>query len=511
MNYTADDTFHGIFWLAARAVRIANVAVWDPNTGYIYGPHQWHNDLQGRYELHPVVRRIVKDGVRPINWQLLLLEWPHVSEDDCMQIAYTRDDRKGDDNVQTRTSIGKYLSRHWPHVPDHVRRDWGEAYGTHKFEIWDTKEKIICGIELGPQSCMKSSYGNIPFEDSDNHSLCTWFAGNTDTSVPWSYHPYIVYAPEYGWRMAVRLDPGKPDIVLGRGLVNVNQMAFVRTYKRGEYDHSNSGTDERLESWLKGQGYHRASCWDDGLKLRKLSHPTDESAPFMVPYLDGSTQKVEARHDYLVIDCDGDYQCTNTDGSPEDNSNDAMGDCDDCGETVYESDEDRIWAGPYNDQLIGGSCGCCNNYTHVRGNVGGRALSYYVHNDNVVEVRDRNYDAENLPDYICELHDGEFEHEDYCVWVESQSAYYAHDDVVRCETDDEYYVEDDDALVEIDNKWYRKDDDNVVKCYDDEYRMKDDCWVSPAGNWHSADYNPIEVEAGQYSADELREIADNNE
>lgn len=313
----------------------------------------WWVRITEQFKLHPVVQKIIEQGVRPVDWHQLLLEWPHVSVDDETQIAYTRNEEAGRDFLengskrQTRTSIGKYLARHWPHVPDHTRRDWAGTFTPAMYEIWDTKEQIIAGVELGPQSCMKSSYGSIPFTSSDNELLMLWHKGSLTTgAVPWDKHPYSVYDPKLGWRMAVRLDKGQPDIVMGRALLHDEHKCFVRSYRRGEEPGSYSHTDEKLEAWLREAGYKKHSEWPYGVRFLKMDHP---HAGLMMPYIDGDEKRVEERDGFMVLTGDGN-ECDNTDGSFD--GRETLGECDDCGATVYEDEDDRIWAG-----RSGGRCG----------------------------------------------------------------------------------------------------------------------------------------------------------
>ena len=506
-----DRSFPTIWAQAARAINRANRYQYFVETDtYAYGPHKWWLSITHAFDLHPVVAHIVgTEMIRPIDWQLLMLEWPHVSTDDDSQIAYTRNEAAGRDFIdngshrQTRTSIGKYLARHWPHVPDHVRRDWAGRHAASVCEIWDTKEGIISGVELGPRSCMKSTYGSIPFSTSDSAMIVQYRAGNCESNdVPWHYHPYSVYDPALGWRMAVRLEKGKPDLVLGRALVHTEQKTFVRSYLRGETESSTSYTDEKLEAWLREQGYNKADGWVFGTKFAKVEHPNQGG--YMMPYIDGGYRNCEDDGNYIVLVSRGGYCCDNTDGTFD--NREAMGECEDCGETVYEEDDDRIWTGRHEDRLIGGACGCANNYRWAEGYRG----EYYVHEDDVIVVGRTNYDSRSLPECIRELHDGEYAHEDDCVYIENCDAYYLYDDCVRCETDDDYYVNDDDEIVEIDGKYYRKDDDEVVKCADDEYRMRDECWqCAYSEEWYPDEDDCVEVAEGKYHPDSLREMADN--
>ncbi len=472
MNY--DIHFQHIWNLAASAIRhttrLARLGV----TGT--EPRQWWIDLADKYRLHPVIMRIIKEGVRPMDWQQLLLEWPHVSTEDETQIAYTRDEAKGKADVQTRTSIGKYLSRHWPHVPDHERRDWAGTFTPAKYEMRDTMEGIICGIEFGPQSCMKSSHGGIPFNDVNHEQLVCW---QTDKSVnvPWHRHPYSVYDPKLGWRMAVRIDPGRPDIVMGRALVFVDDdndsKVFVRSYQRNSAgDHCNSGSDEKLETWLRDQGVCKQSEWDDGTPVKHMQHPNGDN--IMMPYLDGGTQNATLRNGYVEIESDGDLDCTNTDGTAGEEEG-SIGDCEDCGTTVREGD-DYMHAEYHEDRLV---CDCCrSDYTYVEGGRGAR--EYYVRDEQAIEVSGNWYDSENLPDSIVGLHDGEYAHQDDVVYIESCEAY--------------YLAEDEDVCITADGEWQLRED--CVKCDDGEWRLTDDC-VEVDGEWYEEGTEPDEEDETQ--------------
>lgn len=482
-----DNNFYSVWNDAASAIRLTN------NKYYIYPlppPRAWHRDLQSAFKLHPVVENIVRQGVRPVDWHQLLLEWPHVSEDDKMMLAYTRDDRKGETNVQTKTSVGKYLSRHWPHVPDNIRRDWASLHTPDRFEIWATKEEIIRGIEIGPVSCMRSSQGNVPFGSNAHSKMLAYFKGDNTVSVPWNDHPYACYAPEYGWRMAVRIDPGKPDIVMGRALVldlGANPKCFVRSYKRhADGDNGYSYSDEALEAWLFKQGYEKHGAWPDGALMAAIEHP--HHSGYMAPYLDGEVQTVDISSccgkDVLVIQENGPHACDNTDGMMgEDNGRgEHIGTCDCCGCDVYEEDDGRLWAGYHEEDPI---CpGCADEYTYVTGESRrGGTVSYYVHSDNAVTVDCEYYDEDNLPDYIVQLHDGDYAHRDNTVYLEDSGEYYLHYD------------------------------EDIVYCEDDEYRLRENCWrCASSGEWYSDSVDCVEVDGETYHPDnapEIEEIEEN--
>ena len=418
----------------------------------------WFRKLTAQYDLHPVVEMIISKGIRPAQWQRLLLEWPHISTEDEEQIAYTRDEKKGEANVQTRTSIGKYLARHWPHVPDHIRRDWAGTYSADKFAIWDTKEQIICGIETGPRSCMKSENGNIPFTSTDNQKLMCYLEGTVGAeTVRWNKHPYAVYAPELGWRMAVRTNPNEKNVVLGRAIVHEPTKCFVRTYARNESGGSYSSSDEKLAYWLTQEGYEDRDSWPNGVKFARLEHP---DGGLMMPYLDGSNQRVEIERDYIVKTRSG-IECSKTDGSISEGDP-----CEDCGD--YMDDDERVCVGRGEDRVVCENC-CTNNYTFVRGRGGrwGNYREYYVDNDSAVsDGNGTYYDAENLPESVVMGYDGD--------------------------------VLDIDEAVCVDGDYLHCDDERVVLRSDDEYAWRDNCWEDADGKWHDNGVESVETPDGTF-------------
>jgi hypothetical protein len=81
----------------------------------------WFHREKRSAPMHPAIREAVYQAP-PADWHLLVLEWPHGSDSDPSRIAYTRSDAHGEADRQTVTSVGKYLARHFPTMPDHDLR-----------------------------------------------------------------------------------------------------------------------------------------------------------------------------------------------------------------------------------------------------------------------------------------------------------------------------------------------------------------------------------------------------
>jgi hypothetical protein len=423
----------------------------------------WFHREVGSHLLHPSVQRLLGDDHRPRNWHQLLLEWPHVAQSDRARLAYTRDERAGEENRQTLTSVGKYLNRHFD-LPDHVIRDAVAQYigGTDTYKILRTVDEMVHAVNNGPHSCMCWSQRDF-LRCSDGEYR----------------HPYAAYDPEYGWHMAVRVSPSGE--IVGRALLNTyyGENYWVRSFGKQEGS-SYSYTDEKLEVWLKDQGYVRHHSWHDSAQLAHI--PTRYG--FLAPYLDGDTRNATLTYkDELYIDEDGDYELRNTDGTAEQQGRFT---CPDCG---ARCDEEDIQCVGYNgDHTVCSDC-CSNDYTYVHGRRGGE---YYVPNDDAVEVDGDWYDCNYLEDNnIVELANGDYTHSD---------------NAVRCDDDDEWYHVDDPDMIfcEYDDKYHHID--NCVDTEDEGWVHGDDAWQCYASDkYYSDNTDHVLIDGCMYHPDHAPE------
>ena len=116
-NTTADPTYNGqtmfrIMESASSAVRRLRdtyvrkyrMAPTEQENDYWMAKieeRQWYAREVERYPLHPVIEPAVMLA-RPRDWQLLLLEHPHIAQGDRTRIAYTQSIDKGKDRKSTR-------------------------------------------------------------------------------------------------------------------------------------------------------------------------------------------------------------------------------------------------------------------------------------------------------------------------------------------------------------------------------------------------------------------------
>lgn len=433
----------------------------------------WYMSLRRRFQIHPAVYDAMRLA-RPYDWHQLVLEYPHRSETDPHRLAYTRDERAGEDDRQTVTTVGKYLMRHFP-LRDNIIRDIAALYSTpSEFKILDDVEQFVHAVNNGPSSCM-----------------CWREERGVRCKDDVRRHPYHAYDPQFGWRMAVRLEGGRID---GRALLmheddgaGGGTRYFVRSFRRGE---GYSYTDEALEAWLKKQGYQHYSGWHGCY----LAYIPLAGGDFLAPYIDGEAQHVdiERRDGKLVLSISdsGEYECTNTDGTASSVHNEC---CDCCGE--YYDPEDMSWAG-YNEDIH--VCDGCLGDNYVYG-YGRNGRQYYFHQDDAVYVDSQSewYHTDYLDhnDIVC-TYDGEYESKDDCVYVESCGEYYpADDDRVVCDHAGDWQLLDDCEQLE-DGEWALEHETFVCAASGERYLIEE----AP----------PVVVDGETYHPDNVPETEETN-
>jgi len=393
----------------------------------------WFHREYYKHRVHPAIWDAL-ELARPKDWHQLVLEHPYKSETDPTRIAYTQDDRAGEADRQTITTIGKYLRRHFPDLSDHEIRDIQALHVVNGVRIVRTTAEMIYHLQRGPRSCM--------------------------VNTSFSTHPYECYDPAHGWAMAVR-EEGNDTV--GRALINdsdPDDKVFVRSYRKNNDGYSHS--DEQLEAWLKSQGYKKASDWE-GFRLKAIPHRDD----WVAPYLDGDVKRAALKNTstgtYFVIDPDGDYEMDSTSGLTREVSENT---CEDCGEG-YDQD-DGYWVGMHEDRGICERC-CSNNYIYAYSR---RGDQYYLPEDCVISVGGDYYHTDYLDDneIVCDV-DGEYHTHDDVVFIESEGEYYPCDDDRICCAEDtnEYDLRDNCWQCEGSFNWYTNDCTDYVEIDGNRY------------------------------------------
>jgi len=450
-----------VFLQAARIVSDGVYRFKPSGGGYnqIVEGREWFNQQRTRHALHPAVYNMMTDHMyRAEDWHQLLLEWPHKSLTDPNRLAYTRNEQSamhnGDSDAKAVvTTIGKYLTRHFPDAPSNLIRDIVAQYtygGTT--EITKDMTTMVNAVINGPRSCMSNRF-DILCDDREER------------------HPYAVYDPSLGWGMAVRTDTD--GMVLGRCLVHESDegKGYVRSYKRERDYASASGADESIEAYLKGLGYAKWRGWPDHIHI--MRYPLRHGDGYLMPYIDGNRQHVDddGIEHFRISEYDG-WEACSTSG----HINSYTCTCEDCGRGMDE--EDSFSIGYHGDRTVG-TC-CIDDYTQVYGR---RGDEYYVHNDDAVEVDGEYYHDDYLDDNgIVQLHDGEYTHQDNAVYIDSCS---------------EYYREDDEDIVYAENT--------------NQHELKEDCWrCEDSGNWYTDDEDSVEVDGKLYHPDHAPETETDN-
>jgi hypothetical protein len=431
----------------------------------------WWRSLAHR-DVHPAVKEVVKAGWMPDfkdGLAGIVLEYPTLSED--MRLAYTQSERKGKDSLRTVTTPGKYIKSRWTYLDDHYVRGIVARTTSDAPMIWHTSYDIVRSVQRGPRSCMKWGEDLIPLayrdmRDYDEEGTEFWLRNH-------ELHPYAAYAPQFGWRVAVRIE--------GR---EINARALVLHHTRGPYEKGEtlkgsvyvrsyrrngdcfSPADETLESWLQYVGVEKVSAWPEGTRLARVKtfHSRHD---FLAPYIDGSVQTVEDEGDYLRLSHRGSVLCERQDGSYGE-SDEGMRMCEHCDDMADE--DEGIWVGRNEDCWIG-AC-CSDQYTYVFGR---NRAEYYVHQDDVIGVGDTWYHTCHLGDNdIVELDNGDYCHEDYAFRCPINGAWYSEDEG--------QYTEDND-VVHQDNAW---------RC-------------AGSDEWYSTNVDPVIVGGETYHQDHVPE------
>ena len=395
---------------------------------------------RSRYQMHDAIHKAqALHGLEPANMEELLLEWPHVSNDQ-MRLAYTRTPVHGEADRQTVTSLGKYLTKCFPTAKSDVIRDIAALYQGAGCQFTErTTTAYIDAVQKGPSSCMQ------------------W-----DSLTDMDEHPYNVYAPEFGWHMAINM---AGDEICGRCMcLEYNEeKIFVRSYFRPA-DGSYSPSDTVLEAWLKDQGYVQKSSWPDGAKLKQIYR---DNGDLLMPYLDGRIQRVEIGRDCVHIDDGGSLLAQATGGTV-----DNMETCDHCQESCSETHS--VGRRGYSSV-----CNYCSEhyYTYVLG-CGGDY--YYVAHDEAVGVGDENYDRDYLE-------------ENGIVYIDKGR-------------DEGEYAEEGNVVTDIhDNKWAEDDPDvEYIQhgIHEGCYVPSDETWVCEGSSYtYTDDDESKEVEGAVYHID----------
>lgn len=354
---------------------------------------KWKKGLGLDFSTHPGVEAVLRLGdgwvydpdfykFHPKDMGELVLEEPQGTD---TKVRYYRSRKDKEAGRQTETSLGRYLRRHFQRISDDKIRDVVARSHPAEFEFVEDIANMVSAKRNGPWSCMRWK-ADVDIE--------------YDHEAPDKEHPYNVYRPEFGWKMAVKIQGGK---ITGVALCldDGEEKGFVRSYEGTTDDRSD--TDYALEAWLEEQGYTKIPSWPVGTKIAAIPHPQrDEYEDFdhwyLLPYIDGGNRNVTEDRDGALVVCEDEdalWKCDWTCGGA--NCLGTLHRCDCCGSVGLEA---TTTTHEGNEVCVE----CLNShYTEVFTSQG----TEYVKDDNLTYGEDgQQYLAVDLPDDMILMQDG---------------------------------------------------------------------------------------------------------
>jgi hypothetical protein len=283
----------------------------------------------------------------------------HASKSDPDRVAYTQTPEKGMVDVQTTTTLGSYLSRYEPSLPDHAVRELVE-----KFTNRNTDASAVV-IDYTAKAFRFAYEGQPVSHEASTQVSCMAYEARHYDCRP--YHPAEAYSTgPNGLHIAYILDPEDSKAIKSRAIVWPRDMTFVKVYGRNEDNRT------QLRVALEKLGYGRASSFRGAL-LAKIS--LDDDGTFVMPYLDGSAQCVdEYDEDNFVIAKDGDYSAEDTSGVLDIGRNSNRFTCDSCGDRCHVDDAARVSGESWCETCVQDYAAWCQYNDE------------YVHQDDIREV-----------------------------------------------------------------------------------------------------------------------------
>jgi hypothetical protein len=243
--------------------------------------------------------------------------YAHVSQCGTM-VAFTESADKGSADRQTRVLATRYLTRY---LSDRLT----------------PQEIVLIGSRFAaPKAALSISYEAADFTrvylaaahcaESSSYPSCMRYESAT-FSTP--CHPVEAYAG-HGLAIAfIKMDDGS---IPARAIVWPEKKIFVRVYGIEESDKHNMAT------LLADAGYTREDGFD-GAKLSRIPFHHDER--LVMPYIDGDTQRLEDRGDYLIVTQHGEIEGSSTAGWSELVDENSV-ECDRCGAREDQDDAHAV-------------------------------------------------------------------------------------------------------------------------------------------------------------------------
>jgi hypothetical protein len=284
-----------------------------------------------------------------VNFIIPVDHFVHVSREDKILLAYTKNDEKGLADIQTKISVVGYLTQYCG-IGEGDARFWQnvhfENYADTKLEFAESVEDIIAVYMRGAE---ESGISSCMTHDSDDYRS--------------SVHPLTPY--------------GDSDLSLAYLVRDEKVIARCMVWKENKIYSRLYGDGSKMADALKAAGFVDGSF--EGAKIRRIDDA--DTGRLVLPYLDSVRRVKKLDLNWLLISSRGDVVADRTDGLESGFC------CSGCGDETDEDDLRSVYfsasrSSQWCEHCRDGSATYCENH------------DIYVRNDNVMTV-----DGEATPDW----------------------------------------------------------------------------------------------------------------
>lgn len=310
----------------------------------------WNERYTRYYDDSPsYAQKIIIDKKRDTTYKVLEAEFKlrisknhfaHVSLSDPMMIAFTKNDEMGLADRQTRMSPEAYLTRYWHDLLNDediasLVELHNETYAAGTFQLATTPDEIEHVYTVYDESCegVNSSCMRYPKWEFSEHPCRVYGAGDLA----------IAYLTN---------DKGETT---HRALCWPEKKLYSRMYGRGD----------KLHVRLKAAGYSKSRYYSqsnpamEGARILKIPAENCKPDVYVMPYFD-EPGCIKPSGEYFEIVSEGrfGYATQETNGTTDDEPQDDIGVCEECGERT-----DELFTVYTNDRRTSsvGMCECCRD------------------------------------------------------------------------------------------------------------------------------------------------------
>ena len=244
-------------------------------------------------------------------------------------IAFTENAEKGQQDIQLRLSVSRYLSRF--HADDMSSQTISRIYqrfmgssSDYTLTIEQTEEAFIYAYDRQRVtsesssfiSCMEKDFSYLP-----KHPAAVYCTGSKSDSLAIAY----IKNPDTACASYER--------VLARAIVWPENKSFVRVYGRDETMRT------ALITMLEEAGFERTDDFS-GARLARIRY---DNGKYVMPYIDGDAQCVDEYDDHFEITHHGQFSATETQGY----ISASRYSCEQCGDGIDDEDGIRYVGGDH--------------------------------------------------------------------------------------------------------------------------------------------------------------------